>query len=79
MFKFADGAISQKSVKMSITASSTLQSELITCYEAAKQTIWLKNFVSMLKIVDFISSPIRIFGDNASVFFILRTTEDQVA
>lgn len=30
---------------------------------------WLKNFVSGLNIVDFISNPVKLYCDNASVVF----------
>lgn len=64
IFMLAWGAISWKSVKQTLTTSSTMQAEFVACYGAATQTIWLKNFISGLKIVDFISRPLKIYCDN---------------
>jgi hypothetical protein len=31
---------------------STMQAEFIACYEATRQAVWLKNFISVLKVID---------------------------
>ena len=70
IFMMVEGAISWKSVKQTLRASSTMQAEFVACYGAATQTIWLKNFISGLLVVDSISRPIKILCDNnAAVFF----------
>ena len=70
IFMLAGGAISWKSVKQTLTASSTMQAEFVACYGAATQAIWLRNFISGLMIVDSISRPLTIYCDNsAAVFF----------
>ena len=51
----AGGAISWKSVKQTLRASSTMQAEFVSCYSAITQAIWLKNFISGLLVVDSIS------------------------
>ena len=51
-------------------ASSTMQAEFVACYGATVQAVWLRNFISGLKVVDSISRPITIYCDNsAAVFF----------
>jgi transposase InsO family protein len=70
VFLFGGGAVSWKSVKQSITATSTMQAEYIACYEAASQAIWLRNLIKSLSVVDSIERPILIWNDNtATVFF----------
>jgi len=70
IFLLAGGAISWKSNKQTIVATSTMKAEFIACYEATTQALWLRNFVGGLKIVDSITRPIKIFCDNrAAIFF----------
>ncbi|XP_042954512.1 secreted RxLR effector protein 161-like [Carya illinoinensis] len=70
IFLLAEGAISWKSTKQSIVATSTMEAQFIACYEATTQAIWLKNFISGFKIVDSIQKPIKIICDNtAAVLF----------
>ena len=51
VFLLADGAISWKSSKQKVIASSTMEAEFIGCYTATKQAIWLKNLIMGLKVV----------------------------
>ena len=60
------GAISWKSVKQSIVASSTMAVEFVACYEASNHGIWLQNFVTGLRILDGIERPLKLFCDNKS-------------
>jgi len=41
-----------------------LEAEYVTCHTAPKHAIWLKQFISQLKIVDSIELFLIIFGDN---------------
>ena len=66
IFLLAGGAISWKSMKQSLVASSTMEAEFIGCYEASSQALWLRDFVVELKVVDLISKPLLIYCDNAS-------------
>ena len=61
IFTLAGGAISWKSSKQSVTASSTMQAEFVTCFEATGQAVWLKNFILRLQVVDGISKPLTIY------------------
>ena len=45
IFTLAKGAISWKSSKQSVTASSTMYAEFVACYEASWQVTWLKKLV----------------------------------
>ena len=65
----ASGAISWKSVKHSLIASSTMYVEFVACYGASSQAIWLRNLILEMQIVDSISRPIVIYCDNNAVVF----------
>ena len=66
IYLLAEGAISWKSVKQSIVASSTMAAEFVACYEASNHGIWLRNFVTGLRIMDGIERPLNLFCDNKS-------------
>ena len=57
-------AISWKSVKQTLIAFSTMETEFIACYETSNHGIWLQNFITELRIVDGIEKPMRINCDN---------------
>ncbi|RVW25652.1 Retrovirus-related Pol polyprotein from transposon TNT 1-94 [Vitis vinifera] len=64
IFMLAGGEVSWKSVKQTLIASSTMEIEFIACYEASNHGIWLRNFITQLRIVDGIEKPLRINCDN---------------
>ena len=53
VFTFGGGAISWKSVKQSSIVDSTMEAEYIAASEAAKEAVWLKNFLMDLEVVPF--------------------------
>ena len=67
IFMLAGGAVSWKSVKQTLIASSTMEVEFIACYKASNHGIRLRNFVTQLRIVDGIEKPLRIKCDNKVV------------
>ena len=75
IFMMARGAISWKSVKQTLRASSPMKAMFVACYGAATQVIWLKNFISGLLVVDSISRPIKIFCDNNDVVFFSKNNK----
>jgi hypothetical protein len=48
-------------------ASSTMAAEFIACFEISNHGIWLRNFVTGLRIVDTINLPLKLYCDNSSV------------
>ena len=44
-FTLAGGAISWKSSKQTVIASSTIYAEFVACYEASGRVKWLKKFI----------------------------------
>ena len=70
VFMLANGAISWKSSKQSLTAASMMQAEFMACYEAVGKVVWLKGFIPRLRVVDSISKPLSLYCDNkAAVFY----------
>ena len=61
MFTFGGGAISWRSVKQSSIADSTLEAEYIAALEAAKEAVWLKNFLMDLEVVPFERPAITLY------------------
>ena len=56
--------MSWKSSKQETVADSTTKSEYIAASEAAKEAIWIKNFITGLGVVPNILDPLEIFSDN---------------
>lgn len=79
IFTLAGGAISWKSSKQTIVASSTMQAEFIACFEATGQAVWLKNFLPGLKVVDSISKPLTLYCDNEPRVFYANNNKSSVA
>ena len=70
LFMMARGAISWKSAKQFVIATCTIEFEFVACFEATVHELWLRNFISGLRIVDSIAKSLKIYCDNvASIFF----------
>ncbi|KAJ9545518.1 hypothetical protein OSB04_025225 [Centaurea solstitialis] len=65
VFTLNGGAISWKSSKQDTIADSTTEAEYIAASDAAKEAVWLRNFLSDLRVIASISRPIDIFCDNS--------------
>ena len=65
VFTFGGGAISWRSVKQSSIADSTMKAEFIAASEAAKEAIWLKNFLMGLEVIPTVKSAITLHCDNS--------------
>ena len=64
MFTLNGGAISWKSSKQEMTADFTTESEYIAASEAAKEAVWIKEFITELGVVPIIVHPILLYCDN---------------
>ena len=74
IFMMVEGDVLWKSVKQTLTASSTMEAEYVVCYEATCHTIWLWNFISALEVNHSISKPLKLFYDNYAVVSFSRNT-----
>ncbi|XP_068650161.1 secreted RxLR effector protein 161-like [Aristolochia californica] len=66
IFMLGEGAISWKSANQTLIASSIMAAEFIAYFEASNHGIWLRNFVTGLRVVDGIDRPLKIYCDNNS-------------
>ncbi|KAL6331937.1 hypothetical protein AAG906_020287 [Vitis piasezkii] len=74
IFVMARGVVSWKSVKQTLTTSSTMEAEYVACYEACCHAIWMRNFILALGVVDSISKPLKLFCDNSAVVAFSKNT-----
>jgi hypothetical protein len=65
IFMLVGGAISWRSAKQSMIASSTMTAEFIACFETSNHEIWLRNFIIGLRIVDTIKLSLKLYCDNS--------------
>ena len=49
-----------------------MEAEFISCFEAISHGVWMKSFISGLRIVDSISSPLIVFCDNSTEVFLAK-------
>ncbi|KAK4406496.1 Retrovirus-related Pol polyprotein from transposon TNT 1-94 [Sesamum angolense] len=64
VFKLNGGVVAWKSSKQYTTVDSTMKAEYIAASEAAKEAVWMKNYIQELGVVPNIAEPIVIFCDN---------------
>ena len=64
VFTLRGGAISWRSVKQYSIADSTIEAEYIAASKAAKEAVWLKNFMLNLGVVPSAQSAITLYCDN---------------
>ena len=65
VFTLGGAAVVWRSVKQSSIADSTMEAEYIAASKAAKEAVWLKNFLSDLEVVPNMDKPITLYCDNS--------------
>ena len=56
--------MSWRSSKQDTVVDSTTETEYIDTSDAAKEAVWIKNFVFRLGVVHSITNPIDVYCDN---------------
>jgi len=69
IFMLNGGAVSWRSFKESVIADSTTEAEYVAASEAAKEAVWIRQFIEGLKVVPTAEDPITIFCDNSGAIF----------
>ncbi|XP_074306256.1 secreted RxLR effector protein 161-like [Silene latifolia] len=77
VFMLADGAVSWRSVKQTLTATSTMEAEFVSCFEATSHGVWLKSFISGLRVIDSICRPLRMYCDNSAAVFMAKNNKSE--
>ena len=67
MFCLNGVAISWKSSNQDTIVDSITEVEYIDASEAAKEAVWIKKFITRLRVVPSISNPVDLFCDNIGV------------
>ncbi|XP_039162985.1 secreted RxLR effector protein 161-like [Eucalyptus grandis] len=62
----------RRSAKQTLVATSTMEAEFVSCFKATSHGVWLKGFISGLRIMDSIARPLRIFCDNSAAGFMAK-------
>ncbi|XP_051130805.1 secreted RxLR effector protein 161-like [Andrographis paniculata] len=75
VFMLAGGVISWRSAKQSITATSIIETEFVSYFETSSHGVWLKSFISELRVVDSISRPIKLYCDNSATVFMVKSNK----
>ena len=75
IFMMASGAVSWRSAKQTLTATSTMEAEFVSCFEATSHGVWLKSFISGLRIMDSIFRPLKIYCDNSAAVFMAKNNK----
>lgn len=64
VFTVGGGAVSWRSVKQKCIADSTMEAEYVAASEAAKEAVWLRNFLLDLEVVPKLPKSITLYCDN---------------
>ncbi|KAL0311603.1 UNVERIFIED_CONTAM: Secreted RxLR effector protein [Sesamum angustifolium] len=64
VFKLNGDMVAWKSSKQDTTADSTTEAEYKAASEAAKEAVWMENYIQKLGVVPSIANPVVIFYDN---------------
>ena len=75
VFMFASEVMSWRSPKQTLIATSTIEAEFVSCFEATLHGVWMKSFISELRIVDSISRPLRMYCDNSIAIFMAKNNK----
>ncbi|GKA20102.1 retrotransposon protein, putative, ty1-copia subclass [Tanacetum coccineum] len=66
------GVIDWKSTKQSIFATSSTDAEYIAAFDASKEAVWIRKFISELCVVPTIEEPIIMYCDNTGAIAIAK-------
>nr|GEW85692.1 retrovirus-related Pol polyprotein from transposon TNT 1-94 [Tanacetum cinerariifolium] len=64
VFVLNRGVVDWNSTKQSIFVTLSAEAEYIAVYDAAKEAVWVRKFISGLGVVLTIEEPIKMYYDN---------------
>nr|GEX94582.1 retrovirus-related Pol polyprotein from transposon TNT 1-94 [Tanacetum cinerariifolium] len=64
VFVLNGGVVDWKSAKQSIFATSSVKAKYIAAFDASKEAVWVRKFISRLGVVPPIEEPISVYYDN---------------
>lgn len=75
VFTLAGGPISWSSQRQKTVATSTMDAEYIACAEAAKEAMWIRNFINDLRIPGVYIDTVPLYIDNNAALKLTRNPE----
>nr|GFD54844.1 retrovirus-related Pol polyprotein from transposon TNT 1-94 [Tanacetum cinerariifolium] len=70
VFVLSGGDVNRKSAKQSIFTNSFTEAEHIAPFDASKEAVWVRKFISRLGVVPTIDEPISMYCDNTEAITI---------
>ncbi|GKD34507.1 retrotransposon protein, putative, ty1-copia subclass [Tanacetum coccineum] len=70
LFILNGGVVDWKSTKKSIFATSSAEAEYIAIYDASKEAVWVRKFISGLGVIPTTEEPIKMYCDNTGAIAI---------
>ncbi|GKD49160.1 hypothetical protein Tco_1278136 [Tanacetum coccineum] len=70
VFILNGGGVDWKSAKQSIFATSSAKTEYIAAYDASKEAVWVRKFISRLGVVPINKEPISMYCDHTGAITI---------
>ncbi|GJZ31558.1 hypothetical protein Tco_0576605, partial [Tanacetum coccineum] len=77
VFVLNGGAVDWKSAKQSIFATSSAEAEYIAAFDASKEAVWVRKFISGLGVVPTIEKRINIYF-RAKVHYLREANESGI-
>ena len=75
VFLLAGGAILWKSVKQSIIAASSIETEFVACFEVTVHALWLRNFILGFGVIDLIAKMMTVYCYNSATVFLSKNSK----
>ncbi|XP_074266539.1 secreted RxLR effector protein 161-like [Silene latifolia] len=69
VFIINGGAVSWRSFKEPVVADSTMEAEYIAASEAAKEVVWISQFLEGQRVFPSAKDPITLYFDNRATIF----------
>lgn len=60
-----------------MAATSTMEAEFVSCFEATSHGVWLNSFIYRLKIAYSNSKAIEIYCDNSTAIFLANNNKSR--
>ena len=52
-----------------------METEFVSCFEATSHGVWLKSFMFGLRVVEYISMPLKLYCDNFVAVFMAKNNK----
>ena len=77
VFMLVSETVSWRSAKQTLTATSTMEVEFMSFFEATSHGVWLKSFIYGLKVVDSIFRSLKIYCDKSVAIFMAKNNKSR--